>query len=57
MSQLFSPSAPSVGLEARGLGPSGQECGGLGRAKWSLEGGTLGRGGCWRRGRAAVAGG
>lgn len=27
MSRLFSPSAPSVGLEAWGLGPSGQACG------------------------------
>lgn len=45
MSRLFSPSAPSVGLEAWGLGPSGSAC-----RTWSL-GVPLGRGRGWRGSR------
>lgn len=52
MSRLFSPSAPSVGLEAWGLGPSGSECG-----MWSLEGSSSGERTGLEGKQAALAGG
>lgn len=56
MSQLFLPSAPWLGWRPGVWGQ--QESVGLGRAKWSLEGGARGgRGGGRRRSRDAVAGG